>query len=264
MKVCPKCLLPYEDIENFCFNDGTPLDFLSDSNEQATVVLPTVPTQMVNCRSCATENKANAKFCKKCGITLTAVNEPFQVSLNKPGDQQSTVTVQNLGGPNFGGFQPSNQVSGVQPDNSIKFVLGGLALLIGLIFAGVFLYPPNKPNDNTKTNKTPETPASPTPNPNLPSSFERDYTGTTNKGKLINMTLFRDGENLKGTAETDNHIDTLSGTIDENGRFELRGYEDGTRYTGNYSGTIFSDGTITGTWTDGKKNGSYNLAQQQK
>jgi hypothetical protein len=46
-----------------------------------------------------------------------------------------------------------------QPDNTIKYVLGGLGILIVLIFAGVFLYPANKSketavNSNKKSSES--------------------------------------------------------------------------------------------------------------
>lgn len=155
MKVCPKCLLQYEDEENFCFNDGTVLDFLATSQE--TAVQPIVSTPLVNCRSCETENKANAKFCKKCGITLTATNEPIQIPFTAPSQQQATVVVQTtppMAQSALTSFQPSHLLASSASDNTVKYIVGGLGLLIVLIFAGVFLYPSNKPKDTGgNTNK---------------------------------------------------------------------------------------------------------------
>jgi hypothetical protein len=160
MKVCPKCLLQYEDVENFCFNDGTKLDILGDSNEEQTVIIPIAPTQLVNCRSCNAPNQADAKFCKTCGFPFTAVNEPIQIPLNQPlSSQQETVMMQNVhqpGQPALSSFQPSHLLASSHSDNTAKYVLGGFGLIVILILAGFLLYP--KPTDtdgdtSKKTNK---------------------------------------------------------------------------------------------------------------
>ncbi len=145
MKVCPTCFLQYEDDESFCFNDGTVLNFLATSLE--TVMRPVVSTQAVNCRKCSNENAADAKFCKNCGITLTTSNNLIHIPLIAPAEQQETVVIQTTKKPEpqtFPAFQVSNQSGSLQSDHTGKYILGGIGVLMVLIFAGVFLYPANK------------------------------------------------------------------------------------------------------------------------
>lgn len=63
------------------------------------------------------------------------------------------------------------------------------------------------------------------------------------------MNLKRDGSKLTGTAST-GRTDYLYGTIESDGSFSVSGYENNNSKTGNYNGRIYSDGSISGTWTN--------------
>ncbi|MFN0141496.1 MAG: hypothetical protein ACKVQW_15590 [Pyrinomonadaceae bacterium] len=79
------------------------------------------------------------------------------------------------------------------------------------------------------------------------------------------MSLVKDGADLKGSASAGRNPDTLSGSIDSNGDFTLDGYEDGSEYTGIYSGRISGGGkTISGKWTrtDGTRETPFSLTQK--
>lgn len=51
MKQCPSCNRTYDDVESFCYDDGTPLVVISQSgfeqHSQPTVVLPHTPQQVI-------------------------------------------------------------------------------------------------------------------------------------------------------------------------------------------------------------------------
>jgi hypothetical protein len=158
MKVCPKCFLQYPDEENFCFNDGTVLETLSESQEQETIIQPILADQLVKCRNCETENKVNSKFCKKCGTAINAVNQPFFVPLSEQSEAE-TVVVPQPQNPNFQQFpnyQTPPQEVVVKSDNTVKYILGGIAGLLLLILVGMFIIPSNKTKNtanNSNSNK---------------------------------------------------------------------------------------------------------------
>jgi len=77
MRICPQCRDAYSEDYIFCMNDGTRL--LDESGEQETVVgrrvkMPATsalsPDALTTCSSCGLTNRANSKFCKKCGGKL--------------------------------------------------------------------------------------------------------------------------------------------------------------------------------------------------
>ncbi len=81
MKFCPQCQSVFPEDYVFCMSDGTTLK--EKDAEQETVVRPKIsagqttalsPEMLVACASCGLSNRANSKFCKKCGNTLTAQN----------------------------------------------------------------------------------------------------------------------------------------------------------------------------------------------
>jgi hypothetical protein len=82
MKVCPQCNTEYPDDYVFCLTDGNTLT--DESGEQETlfrnkIVFPEKtsalsPDLLVECVACGLANRANSKFCKKCGSSLAAVD----------------------------------------------------------------------------------------------------------------------------------------------------------------------------------------------
>jgi hypothetical protein len=135
----------------------------------------------------------------------------------------------------------------------------GLILLI-VIVAGLRSGSP-APNSNAHSTLPVNTPTpvnrGPSTNSNsgLPSTFdERAYKGTiSSKSTSFSMTLTKNGSELTGTATTPGNWDTLEGTIDSSGHFEVSGYEKGDmgKNKGKYIGQITSEGkTITGKWSN--------------
>ncbi len=86
MKVCPQCNTEYPDDHLFCLTDGNTLT--GESGEQETqfrnkIVFPETtsalsPDMLAECRSCGLANRANSKFCKKCGTSLGSVEAPVK------------------------------------------------------------------------------------------------------------------------------------------------------------------------------------------
>lgn len=77
MKSCPQCQSVFPEDYVFCLNDGTSLH--DAETEQETILRPVVnfgktsslsPEMVVACVSCQVSNRANSKFCKKCGTVL--------------------------------------------------------------------------------------------------------------------------------------------------------------------------------------------------
>lgn len=83
MKSCPQCNSVFADDYVFCMNDGTTLT--DESGEQETLVAQRFsistsllsPDMLVECPNCALANRANSKFCKKCGSSVTGSSSPF-------------------------------------------------------------------------------------------------------------------------------------------------------------------------------------------
>lgn len=106
------------------------------------------------------------------------------------------------------------------------------------------------------------------PNINLDTSlanvFDRSYRGTIGS-QSFSLSLVRNGNDLTGQASTTKSMDTLKGTIDASGRFEMKGYENGDRFTGIYKGVILSNGSVNGTWTkpNGARETSFSVSQTQ-
>jgi Double zinc ribbon len=75
--LCPHCNSSYTDDYLFCLTDGNAL--LHESGEQETVIARVVTPSsfpelssepLVVCPACGLQNRANSKFCKKCGGVL--------------------------------------------------------------------------------------------------------------------------------------------------------------------------------------------------
>jgi hypothetical protein len=116
-----------------------------------------------------------------------------------------------------------------------------------------------------ETAPTPAVPKPPPPIPSLPDQFSRQYQGTIGDGKSFWMMLNRSGHKLTGTARTYGSTDTLSGTIEDDGSFQLNGYENGIEQKGIYTGKIYGNGQVTGRWEGrGKGRGSASFSVREQ
>lgn len=274
MKTCPQCRNVYDEDYVFCLTDGNAL--LDGDGEQETVLnqkfsmprLEIASEANSFCPSCGLGNKANSKFCKKCGTSF--VDDPGVLSPQSGFAQfgggvatdppyNETVAFQS---PTF--TPPQTQTERpVSNKNAriVAFIASGVVLVI--IVYGLSSLGSGKPAVNT--NKIP----TPTPDDKIKllKSFDRQYQGTISGQKTTKsllMSLKRELGTLTGTATTST-TDTLSGTIEENGEFRLYARPSGTTYdTGIFSGQIHDDGSITGQWTDldGRNGRDFRLQQQ--
>ena len=279
MKTCPQCRNVYDEDYVFCLTDGNAL--LDGDGEQETVLnqkfsMPRIdidPETNSFCPSCGLGNKANSKFCKKCGTSF--VDDPgvvspqlgfSQIGSGEATDQPYNETVA-FQSPTF--TPPHTQTERPVSNNNAKiavFIAGGVVLVI--IAYGLFSLGSGKPavnmanSDNKNTTK-----ASDDNKTTLLKSFDRQYQGTISGQKTTKslvMSLKRELGTLTGTATTST-TDTLSGTIEESGEFRLYARPSGTTYdTGIFSGRINNDGLITGQWTDldGRNGRDFRLQQQ--
>lgn len=264
MKHCPQCSTAYEDDLMFCLLDGNAL--LDSDGEQETVLnqrftMPAKPESgeaPVFCPDCGYENRAKSKFCKKCGMDVTASAGP---------DRQPAQTVfgfGNMGSPDQAAdfqrpgetvtFRPPtfpDQPAGGQGNSSSKLVVIALAVVAGVLLSVVVVVllmgGSDKPAVNSDTIKKVNSNDESKTRSVLPQTFERTYSGTIG-GKQMTMVLKRDGSKLTGSVTT-TKADTLEGTIQDDGQFSADGFEDDTVRTGMYSGRIGDDGTVNGNWT---------------
>ncbi len=269
MKICPQCksVFPEEDYV-YCLTDGTTL--VNDSQEEETVVRAKIHIsneasyqafdKPLICTSCGLANRANSRFCQKCGSNFSPANYSDQAPISGQevpiSSGEKTIFIGNQEPLN----NPYNTPTPYQPipnnNNQMKIavgVAGGVILLF--VILGLASLTTNKSSsantnntDNTENSSSEDSSSdSNNESSSLPNTFDRDYKGTMG-GKDCSMSLTRDGDELTGKATTNRSFDTLEGTIDSNGEFVLKGFEGGNYHTGNYKGKIEGD-TIQGTWT---------------
>ena len=81
MKICSQCSSVFPDDYLFCLTDGSILAD-GEGEEQETIVQKKIvfeqptsalsPDMIFACPACGLANRANSKFCKKCGGALAA------------------------------------------------------------------------------------------------------------------------------------------------------------------------------------------------
>jgi hypothetical protein len=283
MKTCPQCGHVYDEDYIFCLADGNAL--VDDGPEQETVVnrrfsMPPIdvgPGIAVYCASCGHENKANSKFCKKCGNAVDG--EPVSPSpqfgfpgydINAPAAGQAsqfgeTVTFRP---PTFTPSSPQPSVSSASNRTMLiaVFALGAVLIL------GLFYLMSNGSSSNTGKNKGSDNAnnsnvGSGHAESSLPDSFDRYYDGNVDNGKRsfsLVLHIKRDKSIITGSAQT-NSYDELTGSITPDGSFQANGTPPGKPATGIWRGKINSDGTINGSWTDlsGTKEAPYSVTERK-
>jgi predicted amidophosphoribosyltransferase len=257
---CPKCKAKNEPDSFFCNDCGEELRSNPTLSKRGT---STAKTQLLGsiCPNCGASNDSKSVFCNSCGQALKTEKAKPQQQANipptVPSIPQSSIPTQVFNPGAAGKVKPA-----VKPNNT-----KGCAITVGVILGGILLCAViqgllNDKNRSVVTVATPapsssSTPGSTTPYPtktgnsastSLPDSFNNEYTGTIG-GKGFTMSLTRNGTSLKGTAST-YKTDHLYGTIESDGSFKLKGYENDDKFTGNYNGRVYSDGSISGTWTN--------------
>lgn len=253
---CPKCKSLNPADSAFCVTCGGQLrsnisDIKRGTSEAKTQLLDSI------CPNCGNKNEPDSVFCPECGQKLRAVNQslPPVVPVAPPSVQ--------LPIPVTTPFDPvkANTIANTGASGNAKGCFAVIGILLGAILLCAIIQGITDKKNTTTTNTT-ESFATPPANSyspgnysdsvnsdsGLPNYFERTYSGTIN-GRSFTMTLKRDGNNLTGKAST-SQVDGVSGNIDDDGSFTLRGYEnDGNVQTGIYKGRINSDGSITGSWS---------------
>jgi hypothetical protein len=270
MKTCPHCSITYPDDDLFCYACGNAL--VNEDGEQPTllnqkrIVMDQAGAQAdggpaVFCPACGLANVADSKFCRGCaasmagGFDLPAPNPEFSFpkagragSAPDPAYHETVAFNPQVFTP------PDTRIEPARSGNKgiIAALAGACVVLLVLLFALFNMGGGESKNVNTKNpGKTPE------PKPTLEKSFNYVYSGNfINKKDLsLTLTLKREGDDLTGKAETgkDGTIastDTVEGKISENGDFRLQAWENGTKYTGIYTGRIETEGRINGQWTN--------------
>ena len=234
-------------------------------------------------------------FCNKCGGTLNAAGLCLDCGAQAFPSAPVTRPAPSQVGESPDGF-PAEPMVGPQTRSSfptgvivvVIAVIGFPAIAVLIYFAASSVSRPVRSNPTSISTNTSSTAngtpdfgfPNPSPSPsrsveNQPSpitrnplseSFQRDYQGSTGHGRSLKFSLERSGSTLGGTASSNGGWDRLSGTIDTNGHFTLRGYETGSdRVTGIYEGRIHADGTISGNWTSTEKGQrtTFKLRQQE-
>ncbi len=279
MKTCPQCRNVYDEDYVFCLTDGNAL--LDGDGEQETVLNQKFSVPRIDidaetsffCPSCGLGNKANSKFCKKCGASFdddqggespqsgfrqfdygSVVGPPFS----------ETVAFQS---PTFTPPQTPTETPVSNKNARVAAFLGGGVVLVMIVY-GLLSLGSGKPAVNIANSDNKNTTnASDDSKTTLLKSFDRQYQGTISGQKTTKsllMSLKRELGTLTGTAATSS-TDTLSGTIEENGEFRLYARPSGASYdTGIFAGQIHNDGSITGQWTDlqGGNGRDFRLKQQ--
>lgn len=267
MKLCPQCQSVYNDTEVFCMKDGNLLSVIpqfggnpppnqfnqpptvqfGQSNirsisETVTVVQPayTPPTQPLPPPSNANKNIIIAVL---AAVSILLVIGIFIVNSDKNStgtDDRSSSNAEREG--NSG----ANSSNGGAEDSSKSDDQDNIARNDkNRNKNSKITTPDKKPNDLEQT---------------IPNGIKQQYSGSSrfpNKNLPLTLILTRNGQSLYGSAQTPGEWDDLSGTIQPDGRFTLRGNnQKAGRVTGIWSGRINENGQVSGVWTstiDGSK-----------
>ncbi len=222
---------------------------------------------MIICSQCGSTVEDGEQFCSECGARVATVTASQSPPISPSGTQST------LGQSDQQSFPASplssTPIGSKRQINPIVWVAIPFGLLVIVILTVIGFSVSNSNNNSNSTpnvSSTTSNPSRTTSTPGLPDSFQHSYQGTFGSKNTVSfsLTLTRSGRDLKGTASSGRKTDTLSGTIESYGRFRLDGYENGTTFTGIYSGQIYTDGTINGSWvtTAGQKETPFVLRQQ--
>ena len=276
MRLCPKCQSVYADTEVFCWKDGSLLiekinnpqispnqaptiphfdgitppsgynpppptvqvgqSNIPPFNETVTLIQPsfTPPTQPPRIESNSNKNViiavlATASVFLLIGMLFLLINN-YKISKElEVGSSSNTEREGNSGANNNSSSEDISSANSSQSDdrNSNKSE--------------------KEENDISTPEKKPDAISQ-----SLPNGIEQQFSGSSrfpNKTLSLTLSLTRNGKSLSGAAITREDWDDLSGTIQPDGTFFLKGYNDRFgRVTGNWSGKISESGQISGTW----------------
>lgn len=203
MKICPQCQSAYADDYLFCLTDGNTLR--DESGEQETILVnrivlsdmhqAEVPGLTVACLGCGLINRANSKFCKKCGVSITGrpqsvIGEPHRIqSMPSPTALREAVVFlpQKFTPPNSLAGAPNSRSSGGR-HTLLGSILGSI-LVLAIIVVGFVIY--NLKAGEKSTNKIAN------------NTVNADRTVQTNpdigrKGRLLTNQRIRSAPNLNG------------------------------------------------------------------
>src|SRR5204863_7780159 len=98
-------------------------------------------------------------------------------------------------------------------------------LLVVVVLTVIGFSSSNSNNNSASVSSTSNSSSRPNSNPGLPAAFQHNYQGTIGSKNTLSfsLTLTRADRDLKGTASSGRKSDTLSGTIEADGRFRLEG-----------------------------------------
>ncbi len=251
--ICPTCGTTTEPDSVFCPNCGQNLKPMPPTPPILPVAIPPpIQTFSVPTAAVATQTKpattSNAKGCLAalgvlfgsillCGVLVNIINS------NKTATSANSATNYNnnsISGNTNNSYSTSNAANTYPARNKSNAAVNRDT---------------NKASNAGNTNKS--------SNSSLASSFDKSYSGNIG-GKSFSLSLTKSGRNLSGSASTGNGNDDVSGTIEDDGSFNLKGYENGSYFTGIYKGRINSDGSINGTWTNtnGGQGRSFYLSEE--
>jgi len=144
MKTCPQCSTKYEEDFLFCLSDGNTL--VDESGEQETLVGNRVDFADMahghaaqageHCPACGHANRANSKFCKKCGLNFQSQSPGiFQVAA--PRHDETQVFQSPVFTPPSAGIGVVGSAAG---RNNAMYVLIAAVVAGALIIGGAVIY----------------------------------------------------------------------------------------------------------------------------
>ncbi|MBK8813692.1 MAG: hypothetical protein IPN69_23585 [Acidobacteria bacterium] len=252
MRTCPKCGQVFYDDNDFCVDDGMPLVAAFDVSQSRMVVpLESVPSREVPTQFAlpvqphappAANNSLLYAVIGMLAVIIVGMGAYFYGS--KSGEHETVRQTQIESSPAADVSPPAANAASptVKPaaNNPSTYAMNVAAA-------------DNRPAMNT----------APLPSGfRLTRNFNQTFGGTADNDS-ITMRLQRSGSSLGGrvfSRRSSTEI-TVSGSIGNDGWFEMNEYSDINVVTGVYSGRIGQDGSMSGTWTrpDGSKPRSFYL-----
>jgi len=219
--ICKNCGSEISDTAKFCPKCGAKVEFEKQ-------LKPKIQRDVIICKNCGEINPSIAKFCKKCGTPLKEKIAPV-------------ITKERI-------KRPSKIWIWITAICGLILVIGGIGSYLYL--SEKIIKKPTEATSNQEIsgNKSYRIPEK---SEEILQEFIGRFKGSIGNYK-IQMELYREGNNLKGTYfyEKIGNPLYLKGRIDDTGNFKIEEFDEKGKHTGTFIGKFIKEDTLSGVWRD--------------